>query len=426
MSVDRSELRDGWPLILSAMLGILMTNIHTYSLGMFIRPLEHDFGWTRADITVATGIGSAMGLILYPIVGMTIDRIGARKLALPGVVLYCAALAGLGLSGPAIWSWWLAYAILTCGHMMASVSVWTSGVAGRFDKQRGMALGIAFVGGGICSGVMPSVANYLIHNLGWSQAYMALGLIGLLLALPAAILFFYDGRSHRAKLSRTAKAPPPEWQPAGVTPAEGFRSFTFWQMALATVCLTTGIIGLTVHFPEILGERGLSRTTAAAIVGFVGFASIAGRLGTGLFLDRYHVRIIGGCLYFMPAMTCALLLLGTDTAVVAPLAAISLGIALGAEVDVLSYATTRYFGLRSYGVLFGIFAALMSVGAGLGPVVGGIIHDRTGGYQLMLILCAGLFILSSALILFLKPYPLIEASEQPATGIGQDRSEALL
>ncbi len=424
MSVDRSELRDGWPVILSAMLGILMTNIHTYSLGMFIRPLEHDFGWTRADITVATGIGSAMGLVLYPIVGMAIDRIGARKLALPGVVVYCAALAGLGLTGPAIWSWWLAYAILTCGHMMASVSVWTSGVAGRFDKQRGMALGIAFVGGGICSGVMPSVANYLIHNFGWSQAYVALGAIGLLLALPAAILFFYDARSHRAKLSRTARTAA-DWQPVGVSPAEGFRSFTFWQMALATVCLTTGIIGLTVHFPEILGERGLSRTTAAAIVGFVGFASIAGRLGTGLFLDRYHVRIIGGCLYAMPAVTCALLLLGGDTALVAPLAAISLGLALGAEVDVLSYATTRYFGLRSYGVLFGIFAALMSVGAGLGPVLGGIIHDRTGGYQLMLILCGVLFILSSALILLLKPYPLIETPAQPATETRQHRAEAL-
>ena len=404
MTWTRGEIREGCPIILSAMLGILMTNIHTYTLGMFIGPLEQNFGWTRADITFATGIGSAMGLILYPIVGITIDRIGARKLALPGVVIYCTAVAGLGMTGPEIWTWWLAYALLTCGHMMASVSVWTSGVAGRFDRQRGLALGIAFVGGGICSGVMPSVANWLIHNVGWSQAYLALGAIGLLLALPAAILFFYDARSLRAKSAAKVDAGP-VWEPSGATPMEGFRSFTFWQMALATVCLTTGILGLTVHFPEILGERGLSRTSAAAIVGFVGFASIAGRLGTGLLLDRFHVRLIGGCLYAMPAATCALLLFGTDTSLIALLAAISLGLALGAEVDVLSYATTRYFGLRSYGVLFGIFAALMSVGAGLGPVLGGIIHDRTGGYQLMLIICGVLFLLSSALIFLLKPYP---------------------
>lgn len=404
----RNELREGWTLILAAMLGILMTNIHTYTLGMFIRPLEQSFGWSRADITTASAIGAAMGLVLYPIVGMTIDRIGARKLALPGIVLYCAALAGLGFTGPSIWSWWLAYAILTCGHMMASVSVWTSGVAGRFEKRRGLALGIAFVGGGICSGLMPSVANALIQASDWRQAYMILGGIGLVIALPTAILFFFDARSHRAKLAPERAAA--MWTPSGASPAEGFRSLTFWQMAVATFCLTTGILGLTVHFPEILGEHGVSRGAAAAIVGFVGLASIAGRLGTGLFLDRYHVRLIGGLLYALPAVTCALLLFASDAALIAPLAAVSLGLALGAEVDVLSYATTRYFGLRSYGVLFGIFAALMSLGAGAGPLLGGLIFDRSGSYDLMLMISGGLFLFSAALILMLPAYPLTHAS----------------
>lgn len=149
----------------------------------------------------------------------------------------------------------------------------------------------------------------------------------------------------------------------------------------------------------------MSRTAAAAIVGFVGLASIAGRLGTGLFLDRYHVRLIGGLLYALPALTCALLLFGPDATLVAPLAAVSLGLALGAEVDVLSYATTRYFGLRSYGVLFGIFAALMSVGAGAGPLLGGLIFDRLGSYDLMLLIAGGLFLFSSALVFMLPAYP---------------------
>jgi MFS family permease len=397
------ELRDGWPVILSAMLGILMTNIHTYTLGMFIGPLESGFGWSRADITAATAIGSAMGLVLYPAVGAAIDRIGARKLALPGVVFYCAALAGLGLTGPSIHSWWLGYAVLTCGHMMASVSVWTSGVAGRFDTRRGLALGIAFVGGGICSGIMPSLANYLIQAVGWRHAYMMLGAIGLAIALPTAILFFFDARSGRARHSRRTGANI-GWQPAGLGAKEGLSTLTFWQLAVATLCLTTGVIGLAVHFPEILGERGIGRTAAAAIVGSVGAASIAGRLGTGFFLDRMHVRFIGSFLYALPALACALLLFGADTSLVAVLAAVSLGFALGAEVDVLSYATTRYFGLRAYGILFGIFAALMSVGAGLGPVLGGLIFDRTHSYHAMLVACAALFLLSALLVLLLRPY----------------------
>lgn len=399
----RRELRDGWPLILSAMLGILMTNIHTYSLGMFIRPLEAEFGWTRAEITTASAIGAAMGLALYPVVGVAIDRLGARKLALPGIVLYCGALAGLGLTGPWIWSWWLAYAILTCGHMMASVSVWTSGVAGRFDRRRGLALGIAFVGGGICSAIMPSVADILIRSTNWRQAYLILGGIGLVLALPAAILFFFDARSHRARLAPQRAVPP--FVATGLSPAEGLRSFAFWQMAVATLCVTTGILGLTVHFPEILAARGANRSAAAAIVGLVGIASIIGRLGTGFLLDRHHVRLTGGLLYALPALTCGLLLFGSGTTAVAALAALSLGLALGAEVDVLSYATTRYFGLRSYGVLFGLFAALMSVGAGAGPLLGGLIFDHTGSYQVMLLISAGLFLLSSVLLLMLPAYP---------------------
>ena len=106
-------------------------------------------------------------------------------------------------------------------------------------------------------------------------------------------------------------------------------------------------------------------------------------------------------------------------------AAIAFGLALGAEADVLSYSTTRYFGFKSYGVLFGFYAATLTTGAGIGPVLGGIIHDRTGAYDLLVMGAIAISLFASLLMFTLAPYPAAPAeqaeteaqaapSEQPA------------
>ena len=399
-----NEFKKGWPVVLCATLGLVVTNSHIYSLGIFIEPLEQAFGWSRAQITSATLVSAIVGVFGYPMVGIALDRFGARRIALAGMLIFCPALACLGLVGPAIWSWWIGYVIVNIGHIMAGVSVWTSGVASRFDRQRGLALGICLTGAGIATAILPSLANGLINEVGWSRAYFALGFIGAVVILPVSFLFFRDQRSLEEKASKGQKKPK-AWSPEGVSVGEGLRTTVFWRLAAAAFLLTSALLGFIVHFVPMLTEQGHSRTVAAAVAGLIGIFSITGRLISGFTIDRVHARYVGGFFSILPAVACILLLVGVNSIFTWQVAAIAIGLALGAEADVLSYCTTRFFGFRSYGVLFGIFAAVLTIGAGVGPLIGGFIYDSIGSYRPLVMVVAAASILSSLFFLTLGPYP---------------------
>ncbi|GAM97745.1 major facilitator superfamily MFS_1 [alpha proteobacterium U9-1i] len=413
------EFRDGWPVIFCAVLGLVVTNFHVYSLTIFIEPLEQAFGWTRTQITSATIVSAIVGVIGYPLVGILLDRIGARNVALLGMLIFCPALALLSQVGPELYKWWIGYALVNIGHVMAGITVWTSGVASRFDKKRGLALGISLTGAGIATATLPTVANALVERFGWDGAYIGLGLIAAVLILPATFFLFHDRRSLAAKgkKGRAVNA----WTPEGVTVAQALRTVTFWQLLFAALFLIAALLGLIVHFVPMLTEEGVPRTTAAAIAGLIGLSSVAGRLISGFLIDRVHARFVGGSFSLLPAIACTLVLFSDGEPLLWYPAAISFGLALGAEADVLSYSTTRYFGLKSYGVLFGLYAATLTTGAGIGPVLGGLIHDRTGTYDLLVMSAIGISLLASLLMFMLSPYPAapaqertVGAAEQPA------------
>lgn len=397
------EFRQGWPVIFCAVLGLVVTNFHVYSLTIFIEPLEETFGWTRTQITGATMVSAAVGVMGYPLVGVLLDRYGARRVALLGMLLFCPALALLSQVGPEIYTWWAGYALVNIGHVMAGITVWTSGVASRFDKRRGLALGIALTGSGIATATLPTLANFLVERFGWGGAYMSLGAIAAILILPATLFLFHDRRSLAAKggKGRVVKA----WTPDGVTVAQALRTVTFWRLLIAALFLITALLGLIVHFVPMLTEHGLPRSTAAAIAGLIGLSSVAGRLVSGFLIDRVHARYVGGSFSLLPAIACTLVLFSGGEPLLWYPAAIAFGLALGAEADVLSYSTTRYFGFKSYGVLFGFYAATLTIGAGIGPVLGGLIHDRTAAYDLLVFAAISLSILASLLMFTLAPYP---------------------
>lgn len=397
------ELRQGWPVIFCAMLGLVVTNFHVYSLTIFIEPLEQAFGWTRTQITGATIVSAIVGVMGYPLVGILLDRYGARRVALLGMLLFCPALALLSQVGPAIHTWWLGYALVNVGHIMAGITVWTSGVASRFDKRRGLALGISLTGSGIATATLPTLANFLVERFGWDGAYIGLGVIAAVLILPTTIFLFHDRRSLAAKTAkgRAVKA----WTPEGVSVGQALGTFTFWRLLFAALFLITALLGLIVHFVPMLSEGGVARTTAAAIAGLIGLSSVAGRLISGALIDRVHARFVGGAFSLLPAIACTLVLASGSEPMLWYPAAAAFGLALGAEADVLSYSTTRYFGFKSYGVLFGFYAATLTIGAGIGPVLGGLIHDRTGAYDLLLQGAIGVSLLASLLMFTLAPYP---------------------
>lgn len=402
----REEWRRAWPLPFVSAIGYGVAVAHIYSAGLFIAPLEQEFGWSRAAITAGLTVISVISVVLAPAMGGLIDRVGARRIGIPGMVFYTAALAALSLTGSSLWMWWSLWVVLAFATLMVKATVWTTAVASRFDRSRGLAMAITLCGAGVGSAVLPILTSRLLTEFGWRGAYVALGLILAVVSIPLLLPFFRDAKDERRRRPDPAAA---QHVASGLSFRAAIRSSQFVKLALVSYLSVTAITGLLVHFVPILTSKGFDRTTAAGIAGLVGIGSMVGRIGTGYLLDRINGSLVGAIGFSLPIVV--LVALGEAAAMpwVAAPAAFLFGLTLGCEVDVLGYLASRHFGMRAFGALFGSMVGLQSLAVGTGPLLAGYIYDTTGGYQAALIGFVPVFIASSMLISTLGRYPRFDA-----------------
>lgn len=399
-----SEWRRGWPILIAGGAGIALTTIHIYATGLFIQPLEAEFGWPRAEVTSAMVLPSIIAFFLTPICGRFIDRLGARRVALAGTVIYCLAIMTLSFTTGWIFSWWLLWGLVGFALSVLSPTVWSTGVASWFDRNRAIALAIALCGTGVGASLVPILTNWLIDGYGWRGAFVGLGIIGMVLILPILFVFFFDGRYARTRTDEdTFEGPVVSLK--GYSVHDGLRSRAFVRLAVAGFGGTAAIVGVLVHLVPILGTYGVDRTTAAWMVGLVGIPSIIGRLSVGFLLDRYSGPIVGAVSISLPILSVALLVLFPGNVPAAIVAIIILGLSIGGEYDAVIYLSTRYLGLKNFGALFSYIAALITLGLGLGPALGGIVYDLSGSYQLYFAILIPIWAICGLMLATLGPNP---------------------
>ena len=398
----RSEWRSAWPLPFICALGYGAATAHIYSAGLFIAPLEREFGWSRAAITGGLTVISVISVFGAPFVGLLIDRIGARKIGIPGLAVYAAGIAALSLAGPSLLGWYALWILIGVGSLMTKATVWTSAVASRFDRSRGLAMAITLCGAGFGSALMPVLANRLLVAFNWREAYLALGGIIALVSIPLMIPFLRDARD----VART-RAPTSQPVPVlgGLHFAEAVRSARFFKLALISFLAVSAMTAMMVHMVPILSERGFTSSDAARIAGLAGVGSVIGRLGTGFLLDRFSGTMIGGVGFSLPILVVLAIYGAGDLPWVAAPAAFLLGVTLGTEVDVIGYVTSRYFGMRNFGGVFGTLIGLQSLAVGTGPLIASFIFDHTRSYDWVLSGVVPIFVLATGLILSMGKYP---------------------
>jgi len=186
--------------------------------------------------------------------------------------------------------------------------------------------------------------------------------------------------------------------------AEAFRQPRYWRLVLATVLITGAVHPAVIHFVPIATDGGLTLETAAIAAGVIGVASIAGRLCTGLLLDLFSPRLVGATCCILPIGAFALLAHGGSLPFMVAAALIA-GLSLGAEIDVASYLTTRYFGVKRYAVIYSVLYSVSSLGSAAGIWVAGRIHDATGSYYHAMLLCSALAVVSALLLLSMGRMP---------------------
>jgi len=389
-----------------------------FTFGLFLGPVTSEFGWDRATFASSLLVGHTLAALAYPFMGRWIDRYGIRRVTLTFIPLFALSTAAISLT-PASPAAFIGLAGL-CGLISTGQAppAYAKAVSAWFDERRGLALGIAMAGIGIGATLVPQFARLAIGAYGWRAAYVALGVLTFAVAFPSVALFIREPeRQGSDPLTRrdSGGLTPPAQLP-GITLGESVRSSSFWLMALAVFLVVTTINGIVAHLVPLLTDRGIDVRQATATLSLVGLSTIAGRLVAGYLLDRFFAPYVAAGLFLLPLVAVGLLTAGAGG--VAPtFAAVSLGFGLGAEVDVIGFLASRYFGLRAFGQIYGCLFAIFTLGTGLGPVLMAVSFDVTQSYNVTLTAFGVALACASVLVSRLGPYRF------PARRVSVDRPQ---
>jgi MFS family permease len=399
----------GWWVALIAALGLFLNTgtIVVFSFGVFAKAMGPEFHSGRAKISLAFTIHNLTAALFVPLAGGLVDRYGPRRVLLPFTALLGLILVSSRFLSGGIWQLYLFYFALGLVSGGAGAMSYTDVISRWFDRRRGLALSVMMLGMGLGAIVMPSVAQQLVTTFGWRVSYSIFGLAVLLIPLPTLVAFLKE-RPENMGLRPDGDAEgsvstPVALNEIGLTLREAVNTSAFWIIVCVLFLITASVHACFIHLPALLTDRGSTAELAAFASSLLGVGLFVGRVGCGYLLDHFFAPRVAALFISVVAIGIAFLALGhsvSSALIAAPL----VGLGLGAEVDFVAYLTSRYFGLRSYGTIFGSIWAVFGVSGGLGAYLMGFGFDKTGSYVVPLsgFLCAA--VLAALLILTLGPY----------------------
>jgi MFS family permease len=393
----QDESSSDW-LRVAAAFGALVVSVGPmlqFAFSVLLPSVSQDLGADRAEISVALAAGMVVAGAATPIAGLLMDRFGTLAvtlMAIPGMAL-AFAMIGFGATSVAAIIGLYALAGLF-GAAMAPLP-FAQMITGRFFKRRGLALGIAMSGVGLGAMLLPQLLAVLIDWAGWRTAYLGMAGMLLLVGLPLSAIALRGEALMRA--SRTSQSL------TGVSAREALRRATFWAMAGAFFLLALACNGLVAHLFALLTDRGAEPRMALTVLSVVGAMVILGRLLSGALLDRLPpLKVAAG--FFVNAALGLLLLTWEGYFPLSTVGAILVGLSLGAEVDLMAFLISRYFGRYAFGAIYGYLFMLFTLGSALGPVLMGL-SLRIGSYAFAMTGMAAALLIAGAVVLRMTPPP---------------------
>lgn len=413
------EWKQHWPLVATAFLGFGFYAILTNAIGLFVSPLTEAFGWSRTEVLAGLSVAAITAIILSPFIGALVDRYGSRRIAIPGLILTSLVIMAFGYANGSSVQWMTLWVCQSLVVLLIKATVWTTAISNTFYAARSLALAITMSGATFTQAVTPPLAQWLIADFGWRNAFIYLGLGWGVIALLPAIFFLYDAKDRQRALaadraeseSNGDKAPNADLP--GLTLKEALRDPALIRICVATFIVMVTGIGILVNQVPILVESGVSREKAAYLTSLYGVAGIVGKLVTGWLMERYEASIIGGITLGVSGFGFLLMLEQIDSTALIVLGLIIVGFAAGTKLQICAYLTSLYGGLKNYGKIFGIMSSTIAIGGGLGPALAALVYDMSGTYTSFIYAAFVLALVAAYLIFGLGPRPAEFATSTP-------------
>lgn len=398
------KINYGWLIVAACFcLCFLFAGGGFYSFSIFINPIESEFGWDRADISLAMSIYLITGGLMGPVVGRLIEKYGTKRIMNIGA-LGTGACFILISQTHSIWYFYCVYACLAISVSGIGIIPVSNLLAKWFDKRRGTAIGIAMLGisaGGLL--LAPSV-RYFNSFYGWKSSFAGIGLLVWVVAIPLINLIIRERPAEidailNEKAANTAKkSPPPSelYELQGWPVDKALKSRPFWCVFFSFFLTPFSQMGVLQHQVPLIMNTGATETMAAYALGLTAGVGGLGKLSFGRISEIWSFRLTILLCFGLQA-TAVLILLFAHTPSMAWTYAILFGFAMGGVVVLLPLAVGHFWGLLSYSVLLGVMWVANCIGGALGTYTSGVIYDYLGNYQYALYLYIASYIVSITL-----------------------------
>jgi MFS family permease len=396
-STRAARCANPWWVVAGAVAGLTVCNgpVLFFTSGVFLKPIAADMQWQRSTVSFALSLATLLSAVATPIFGRMMDRWGIRAVSLAGLPVFAASLGLLALSPGSPAAFIVLAALAGVASTVQAPLPYAKAISAWFDDRRGLALGIAMAGVGLGAIIVPQIARALIDWVSWRGAYAGLGALMLAIALPAVALSIREPDAREGS-GRTG-APL-----AGVGLREAAGSAQFWLMASVFLLAGAAINGANAHVVPLLTDRGLTPAAATAIFGVMGLSTLVGRPFIGLLLDRIFAPHVAAAFFLAPLS--GLPLLASGSGLEPAIGAASLGLGLGAEIDLIAFLTTRYLGQRAFGEIYGCLFTAFVLGSSVGQFIADLSFDCFNSYTPALVGFAVALVMAIVLVNRLGPY----------------------
>jgi MFS family permease len=421
----------GWIIVgVSFLIGITEAGVFQNILSVFMKPMVHDFGWSRASVTGATAFGSIIGGLLSLVIGPILDRHGPRIVAFCGISLLSMGLVAMAFINH-IWQLYLFFGVgrmIAIGVLSLAISV---SVSNWFFRLRGRAMGITRIGDRFGSALLPLMVQFLILTLGWRMAWGILGVVVFFMSGIPSLLFLRrrpedmgllpDGASSASeKSSGDPSIKEDQVKPSDVdsepvwTRAQAIRTKAFWMLTFLNSLIPFLQAGINFHIYPFLTDQGYSEMTAILILSTISVSGMVGSAIWGMLVERFRIQglltvnVLGNGLVFLLLYWAVKFqfdgVLGTG--IIFFLAAVH-GTFHGGRNPMITIVWAEFFGRRSLGSILSLSSPFHFAANAIGPVFAALCFDMFGSYAFPFYFFVFIFFFSGIITIHMQPpkYP---------------------
>jgi len=390
---SRPRLQPAWLMLGGAFTAFTVSAGLMHSYAVYLVAFIEEFGWSRAETSVAYSVSQLVAGLSSPFVGALVDRLGPRRLLLLGAGLLVFGLA-LSALASALWQIILLYGVvMTVGANCLGLVVFVPLLSRHFVRNRGMAISIVQSANGLGRAVSAPLVQLGVSGIGWRPTYLVQAALMAAVVLPLAGLF---RRADPVALSRVGRAVPhgdPAALPtararSGWTLTEAMRTPHFWLLFAVYMFTGLGSYFVSLHQLAFAIDIGFDRIYAAGVLGMGALLAVFGTIVTGTMSD-YVGREISAILAYgfsIVGVVCALLITGPDQHLLLWLHACFFGLTWGARGPAITAKTADLFPGPHLGRILGVITIGSGLGAAIGSWAAGFIFDLSGSYRLAFIL----------------------------------------